>query len=348
MVAMPQYINVSSGRRHLVNGRPSGTFAGVDFGGTKIAAVLADERGSILAEGVIPTQSNAGPSQAVRRTCKLLEDLCRDHSVDYHAIGIGLPGLVDRETGTIVFLPNLPEDWRGFPIAREFASYTGKPVALLNDARMATLGEFTFGSGHASKNMLFVTVGTGIGGGLVLDGRLHYGAFGAAGEIGHHTILPEGPLCTCGSRGCLETLVSGPALAAVGRGLMREGLAPRLCEIVAGDPDKVTASQMAQAAERGDIAVAKAIRRSAEYLGIGIANAVTISAVDNVIIGGGLVVLGELLLAPIRDVLRSRVRMFPAEVVRVSCSFLGAKGGALGGVALAMEEYMASACSLTS
>jgi glucokinase len=121
-----------------------------------------------------------------------------------------------------------------------------------------------------------------------------------------------------------------------------------LCEIVAGDPDKVTASQMAQAAERGDIAVAKAIRRSAEYLGIGIANAVTISAVDNVIIGGGLVVLGELLLAPIRDVLRSRVRMFPAEVVRVSCSFLGAKGGALGGVALAMEEYMASACSLTS
>ena len=339
MVAMPQYINVSSGRRHLVNGRPSGTFAGVDFGGTKIAAVLADERGSILAEGVIPTQSNSGPSQAVRRTCKLLEDLCRDHSVDYHAIGIGLPGLVDRETGTIVFLPNLPEDWRGFPIAREFASYTGKPVALLNDARMATLGEFTFGSGRGSRDMLFVTVGTGIGGGLVLDGKLRFGAYGAAGEIGHHTILPEGALCSCGSHGCLETLVSGPALAAAGRELVSAGRAPILREVVLGDPDKVTTTLMAEAAIKGDTAVGDAIRQAAEYLGIGVANAVTITAVENVVIGGGLSALGDLLLDPIRRVVSERVRMFPPQCIRISCSSLGVKSGALGGVVLAAQKF---------
>lgn len=348
IVATPLYIDSQRKKYRLVKEDSSGIFAGIDLGGTKIAVILADSRGAVVAEGVIPTLAEAGPAQAVQRTCSLLNDLCREYSVDYHAIGIGLPGLLDREVGKIVFLPNLPEAWRDFPVAREFASYTDKPVALLNDARMATLGEFTFGNGRGSRNMLFVTVGTGIGGGFVLDGRLHFGAFGAAGEIGHHTIFPDGPPCGCGSRGCLETLVSGPALAAAGRALMSENRAPHLSELVAGDPGKVTATQMVLAADRGDIAVGEAIRAAAEYLGIGIANAVTISAVDSVIIGGGLAVLGELLLVPVRRVLRERVRMFPAEVVRVDCSVLGAKSGALGGVALAMEEYKASACSFSN
>ncbi len=314
-------------------------FAGVDFGGTKIAVALAGAGGDILAEGVIPTLPESGPAQAVERTCRLLDELCREHSVNYLAIGIGLPGLVDREAGKIVFLPNLPEQWRGFPIAHEFASYTKRPVSLLNDARMAALGEFTFGKGAGTQDMLFVTVGTGIGGGLVLDGKLRLGAFGAAGEVGHHTVLPDGAPCSCGSRGCLETLVSGPALAAAGKALMRDGLAPRLSELVAGDPGKVTATQMALAAEGGDSAVADAIRRAAEYLGIGIANAVTISAVNNVVIGGGLSVMGELLLEPVRRAVRERVRMFPGEVVHISCSSLGDKSGALGGVALAQQTY---------
>ena len=314
-------------------------FAGVDFGGTKIAVALADACGAIVAEGVIPTLPESGPAQAVERTCRLLDELCREHSVNYLAIGIGLPGLVDREAGKIVFLPNLPEQWRGFPIAHEFASYTKRPVSLLNDARMAALGEFTFGKGAGTQDMLFVTVGTGIGGGLVLDGKLRLGAFGAAGEVGHHTVLPDGAPCSCGSRGCLETLVSGPALAAAGKALMRDGLAPRLSELVAGDPGKVTATQMALAAEGGDSAVADAIRRAAEYLGIGIANAVTISAVNNVVIGGGLSVMGELLLEPVRQAVRERVRMFPGEVVHISCSSLGDKSGALGGVALAQQTY---------
>lgn len=326
----------------------SGLFAGIDLGGTKIAVVLADAAGCIHAEGVIPTHSDSGPLQAIERTCGLLEDLCRTYSVDYHAIGIGLPGLVDKEAGRIVFLPNLSSEWRGFQIEREFVSLTGKPVALLNDARMATLGEFTFGDCLESQDMLFVTVGTGIGGGLVLGGRLHYGSFGAAGEIGHQTIVPEGLPCSCGSRGCLETLVSGPALAAAGRALMKQNRAPRLSQLVAGDPSRVTATQMALAAERGDSAIEDAIRIAAEYLGIGIANAITISAVDNVIIGGGLAVLGELLLAPVRQVIRERVRMFPAEVVRVSCSVLGQRGGALGGVALAMEQYESKLCSFSN
>lgn len=326
----------------------SGLFAGVDFGGTKIGVVFADAHGKIVAEGVIPTQPQAGPAQAVERTNRLLNDLCRKHSVEILAIGIGLPGLVDHDAGTIIFLPNLPEQWRGFGISTAFASSSQRPVFLLNDARMATLGEFTFGKGSGSQDMLFVSVGTGIGGGLVLDGKLRLGAFGAAGELGHHTIIPNGPVCGCGNRGCLEALVSGPSLAAAGRVLMQDGRAPRLRKLVGGDPAKVMATQMASAAADGDDAVADAIRIAADYLGVGIANAVTITAVRNVIIGGGLSILGDLLVEPVRQQIRKRVRMFPADVVHVSCSSLGEKCGALGGVALAVQEYSRTTLSVSA
>ena len=272
------------------------------------------------------------PSSRRSLPCALLPDSRRRHR---------LPGLVDRDAGTIVFLPNLPPQWGGFAIAEAFRSRAYTHVSLLNDARMAALGEYTFGPQGGAQDMLFVTVGTGIGGGLVLDGRLRLGAFGAAGEVGHHTILPDGAPCSCGSRGCLEPLVSGPALAAAGRALMRAGQAPHLSDLVAGNPAEANATRMAAAARSGDQAVADAIRVAAEYLGVGIANAVTISAVRTVVIGGGLSVLGDLLLEPVRHVVRQRVRMFPGEVVQVSCSTLGEKSGALGGVALAIEQYNA-------
>lgn len=319
-------------------------FAGVDVGGTKIAAVIADARGDLVAQGTIPTQAQGGPAQAVERTSRLLHDLCSSHSVNILAIGIGLPGLVDPETGTIVLLPNLPRQWWGFAFAEAFAAHTQIPAFLLNDARMAALGEYTFGGNRGARDMLFVTVGTGIGGGLILDGKLRLGAFGAAGELGHQTILPDGAACGCGSRGCLETLVSGPALAAAGRALLRDGHAPRLSKLVNGDPDKVTATQMAIAAESGDTAVGAAIRQAAEYLGVGVANAVTITAVRDVVIGGGLSILGDLLLEPVRSVILERVRMFPSHTVNVSCSTLGEKCGALGGVALAIEQYNLATC----
>ena len=320
-------------------------FAGVDLGGTKIAAVVAGKDGRILSEGVIPTQAEEGPEQAVRRTSKLLKELCPAHKQKLRAIGIGLPGLVDGDTGKIIFLPNLPMSWRDFPIVAAFLEEGGRPVFLMNDARIAALGEFKYGSGQAGEDMLFVTVGTGIGGGLVLDGKLRMGAFGAAGEIGHHTILPDGPPCSCGANGCLETLVSGPALAKAGTALMMQGLAPRLHELTQGDPAKVTATLMARAAQGGDHSVAVAIESAARYLGVGIANAVSITAVRHVVIGGGLSSLGEMLLEPVRREVLRRVRMFPAESVEIRTSALGEKCGALGGVALAAQQFDSNANS---
>jgi glucokinase len=303
---------------------------------------IADSAGRILACGRLPTEAWAGPLQAVQRVTLLLGDLCRTHMLDPRAIGVGLPGLIDTKTDEILLLPNLPADWRGFKMAKALESATKKPVSVMNDARLATLGEYTFVSHRRSSDMLFVSLGTGIGGGLVLDGKLRFGAFGAAGEIGHQTILPDGPQCGCGSRGCLETLFSGPVLAAAGRTLLEAGNAPHLDQIVCGDPCKVTAVLMAAAAGNGDREVGAIIRAAAGYLGIGIANAVTLYGVVNVVIGGGLAALGDLILKPIRQALRERVRMFPADSIQVSCSVLGDNCGALGGVALAMHKFNAT------
>ena len=325
-------------------------FAGVDIGGTKIAVALGAASGEVHAAGSIPLIDSTNPAtptphppgspeEVLRRTANLIESLSAPLKAPLTAIGVGLPGRVNGITGTAEFLPNLLGKWKGAPVVDLLHRYTGKPVYILNDARLATLGEFAFGAGRQTRNMLLVTVGTGIGGGLILDGQLRLGLYGAAGEVGHQTIQLDGPECSCGSRGCLETMASGPALAAEGAKLVRERLAPRLQELAGDAP--ITPKLMVAAAAAGDALVAAAIDRTARYLGIGIANAVTITAVELVVITGGMSALGELLLQPVRQVIAERVRMFPGHEVRVACSTLGDQAGVLGGIALAAREALA-------
>jgi len=320
--------------------------AGIDLGGTKILVVLGDHTGQILEQAKVDTLPGAGPADAFERIVELLNRMEKQAQTETRAIGVGVPGLVDPNQGIIEFLPNLPRQWSGFPAVEFLAQRTGKPAFLLNDARLAALGEYSFGAGHASTGMLVVTVGTGIGGGLILDGRLRLGLCGAAGEIGHTTILPDGPVCSCGSRGCLETLASGPALSVQGALLARIGAAPRLAAMVDGSWAQITPKEMAMAARQGDQPVAAAIEEAATYLGIGIANAVTLTAVERVVICGGVAALGELLLGPVRAVVRERVRMFPAERVHVACSSLGDRVGALGALALAFQHTGDSSCAV--
>jgi glucokinase len=315
---------------------PAQVCAGVDLGGTKIAVILGTSDGNILAHGKLNTLSAAGPAAACERVAELLERLARESTVQLDAIGVGLPGLVDPDAGIIEFLPNLPNDWCGFPAGAFLHRRTGKQVYLLNDARLAALGEYRFGT--PAQNMLVVTVGTGIGGGLILDGRLRLGVWGAAGEIGHQTILPEGAPCSCGGRGCLETLINGPMLSAEGAALARSGDAPMLAAIVENCWAAITPKEMALAAKQGDQRVADVIEKAAGYLGIGIANAITLTAVERVVISGGLAALGELLLGPVRAAVRERVRMFPTDCVRITCSTLDDQAGAFGALALAFQN----------
>ena len=308
-------------------------FASVDLGGTKVAAAIADRDGEILAERRIATNSQDGPDAVMLRVVGLVAELSA--GTPPLAVGMGVPGLVDVETGVTRFLPNLPTQWRGVPVGETLSAKLGCPVFLLNDARLAALGEFTFGRGKTADTMIFLTIGTGIGGGIVIDGKLRLGPMGAAGELGHQTIQRDGPLCGCGNRGCLEALASGPALVGEGVRLLQSGLAPLLFEMISGNPAAVTPKEMGAAARAGDIAVREAIVRTATWLGIGVANMVTALHPQIVVLGGSVAALDDLLLDPVRATVAERVRMFPVHDLCIERSLLGDKAGLLGGIALA-------------
>ncbi len=325
------------GKLCLVSMAKSRIYASVDLGGTNTACALASEDGTILCERSDPTYAHEGPEAVLERIASVITDMASAVGKKPCALGMGVPGLVDRETGTSVFLPNLAGQWRQVPVAAVLGCRIGCPVHLLNDVRMATLGELIFGAGMDVDSLVFVAIGTGIGGGIVLDGRLRLGSFGAAGELGHQTIVPDGPLCGCGNRGCLEALASGPAITGEGVRLMRSSLAPKLFEIVRGRSDYLTPKEMRQAAEAGDEAVRDAIVRAATYIGIGICNVIVTLHPDMIILGGGVSAIGPLLIETVRSTVRDRVKIFSTNSVAIERSMLGDKAGSYGGIALAMR-----------
>ncbi len=313
-------------------------YASVDLGGTNLACALADREGHVAAEGTAPTQGYEGPEAVVGRMAKIIGELAAKAGRRPSGVGVVVPGLADVKAGVTKFLPNLPGKWRDVHVREILEPQVGCPVFLLNDARAAALGEMTFGHGKSVRSMVFFTLGTGIGGGIVIDGRLLLGPLGAAGEIGHMTIIPDGPPCGCGNRGCLETLFSGPALAGQGVRLVRSGQAPKLYEMVGGDFGKVTPKEMGQAAEAGDAMVREVIVRHAEYLGIGVANLVTALDPDLVVLGGGVAEMGALLFDTVRETVKKRVVMVPTDRLRIERSLVGDHAGMLGGIALAMKQ----------
>lgn len=314
-------------------------FVSVDLGGTNIACSIADEAMELLGSSSTPTHSHLGPEGVIGRIGDAVEALSAEHGVKPVGLGMGVPGLAEIRTGRTLFLPNLPTQWREVEVAKPLSDRIGCPVSLLNDARMAALGELKFGAGKSIPNLTFAffTIGTGIGGGIAIDGRLRLGPLGAAAELGHQTILPDGPLCGCGNRGCLETLASGTAIVGKGAWLVRSGRAPKLREMIEGDLNRLTPFLMVDAALAGDESVRDVIVEAATYLGIGVANVVTVIHPELVVLGGGVAKMGDLLFSTVREVVNSRIGMFPPESVRIEPSELGEQAGTWGGLALAVD-----------
>ena len=310
-------------------------YASVDLGGTNIKAALACEDGELRVSRSVPTLSFEGPPRVLARMADLVRDLCEEGDCQVAAVGVAVPGLADLGRGITRFLPNLPTQWRDVAVRDHLEPKLGCPIYLMNDVRMATLGELCYGHGRTANTMAFFAVGTGIGGGVVVHGKLRLGPLGAAGELGHQTILPDGPQCGCGNLGCLETLASGPAIVAQGVRLLRSGLAPELHRIVAGDDSRVTPETMAAAADAGDTMVKDAVVRAAQYLGIGISNVIVTLHPDLIVLGGGVAEMGSLLFDAVRATVHRRVRMLPTETVAIEHSKLGTLAGTLGGIALA-------------
>ncbi len=313
-------------------------FASIDLGGTNIKCALGNAQGEVIARKSVPTESHRGPEGVIDRMADLVNDIAAENDIKPAGLGIGVPGLCDLPNGIVKFVPNMPTQWPDVPVRDLLQPQVNCPVYLLNDVRIATLGELTFGHGQGVDTMVFCALGTGIGGGVVINGKLRLGPLGAAGEIGHQTILPDGPLCGCGSRGCLETLASGPALIGMATRLMRSGQTPKLHEITGGDDNKIDCKTIEDAARGGDGKLLQGIANAGEYLGIGMANLIVALHPDLIVIGGGVALTGDILLNPMKEEIRNRVHMLPPETVEIKTSKLGDQAGALGGIALAMKQ----------
>jgi len=310
----------------------------VDLGGSKILSVVAQGDGRRLGEDRRPTDAEAGPDGVLERIVGSLQEVLAKAGLgqgDLAAVGICSPGPCDIDAGVISSAPNLP-GWRDVPICRSLEERLGVPTRLENDANAAALGEHVYGAGRGCRHLIYMTVSTGIGGGLIIDGRLYRGATGVAGELGHMTIEPDGPLCGCGNRGCLEALASGTAIAARGEELVAQGGSALLVRL-AQEEDDLTAETVSRAADQGDIACQGIIQRAGYYLGIGLASYVNIFNPEVIIIGGGLAKAGELLLAPARAEMAARAMPEALKAVQLKMAELGDYGGVMGMVALLRE-----------
>lgn len=309
-------------------------YAGVDIGGTNIKAGLVNvENGELLISHLVPTQSHLGPESVLSRATQLLEKLIGDSGLDQNGInglGISVPGMIDLDTNTTVFLPNLYGGWPQVPVGEWMTSAMGFKVSMLNDVRAITYAEWQFGAGKGVDSLVCFAVGTGVGGGLVVHNQLVLGFEGTAGEIGHQTVDPNGPLCGCGNHGCLEVYASGPAIAAEAARGVRQGWATKITALIDHDLNKLTSKTVAQAAEMGDEFALEIWQRVGRYMGIGVGNILTSVGVKRVIIAGGVSNAGVFLLDPIRAEIKNRVFLMPVEKVDVVKGLLGSSAGIIG------------------
>ena len=307
---------------------------GLDVGGTKVLGVALAADGTVVAEDRLPTPATA--SALVEGLHEITTHLDRFTGDTSLPVGVGAPGLVTKR-GEVLFAPNLPGahemDLHGRLGARLGSS---RHLVVDNDANCAGWGEALYGSARGAQHAIVVTLGTGIGGGIVSEGRLLRGANGFAGEIGHMVIDPSGPICPCGRAGCWERYASGSGLGRLARDAAHAGRSPRLVELAGGDPEAVRGEHVTRAAQEGDAGALEVIDRFAWWLASGLANLANAFDPEVIVIGGGLIEAGETLMAPTR---REFVRLVEAGSTRpgieVLPAALGERAGAIGAGALA-------------
>jgi glucokinase len=311
----------------------------IDIGGTKLALGLVSAEGRILQREEIPTRAAEGPERVLARLEELARSM-RDRAAPSYTlrrVGVACAGPLDREAGLILNPPNLP-GWTRINLVEQLERALDLPVILDNDANAAALGEFRYGAGQGAQSLVYLTVSTGIGGGIILDGRLWHGFGDSAGEIGHMTIDPAGPACGCGNRGCLEALASGPAIARQAREALRRGRPSRLRDL-----PEATAADVVRLAGEGDTLAGEVWAASVQALALGVGAAITILAPERVIIGGGVAQAGDTLFVPLRREVRQRVKLVAVESVPILPAALGRDVGILGAAALALEAEGAAA-----
>ena len=319
---------------------------GVDLGGTNIVAGAMPEDGSReIAIRTEPTRADQGAESVVDRIARMIDTVIAETIAetgakrdDFAGVGIGSPGPLDRERGIVIVTPNL--GWRNFPLRDEVSNRVGLRASLDNDANCATLGEWWCGAAKGARHVVGLTIGTGIGGGLILDGRLFHGASDVAGEIGHTTIDSTGRRCKCGNYGCLEAYASGPAIAERAREALAGGEPSVLTQLVNDDLTRITAQLVYDAAKKDDDVARQVVRETANFLGAGVANLLNIFNPDVVVIAGGVTQAGEPLFEPLRAEVRRRAFRPAVEACRILPGTLRGSAGVVGAVATFKQQVL--------
>ncbi len=306
---------------------------GIDVGGTKIAGGVVDGEGNVLEQ--LRVESPATDVEGIEDAIAgLVARLAAKHPIE--AVGIGAAGYIDKSRSTVYFAPNLA--WRDIDLRAELEPRVNLPVVVENDANAAAWGEFTYGAGHDVDDLLLITVGTGVGGGLVLDGELYRGAFGVGAEIGHLRVVPGGRLCGCGNYGCFEQYASGTALVRNAREAASAGslLARTLLDLTGGDVDRIDGPIITEAARAGDKFAIEQISELGRWLGEGIASLAAVLDPAVVAIGGGVADADELLLEPIRSAFAANLTgRGHRPMLEIRKAALGNRAGLIGAADLA-------------
>ncbi len=308
---------------------------GIDLGGTNVRCGVIDESGTILAEQRQPTHAGASWQEMVAAIVKLVHGLAGEFPAA-RAVGVGAAGLVTRE-GEIRYAPNIP-GFRNAPIRDALTAELDRPVVVDNDANAAAHGELLHGAARGANYALVITLGTGIGGGIIARGRVIRGAHGFAAEVGHFQIDPHGPTCACGERGHWEAFASGSALGRMGRERAVTGRFPAAVERAGGDADAVTGVHVGDAAQAGDPDALAVIREYAGLVAVGLAGLANVLDPDRIVISGGLVELGETLFVPVREAFASDIEGYEYRpAIDIVPAQLGENAGMIGAAALTRE-----------
>lgn len=328
------------GRRPIVleiaaNG---GRVIGVDIGATHLAVMVTDLRGRVLAESLIDIDVQAGARRTLGEVDALVRETVRQAGCPWdaiQAIGVGVPGPVITLEGTVSTPPLMP-GWDGFPIRDYLVGQWSKTVTVDNDADLGALGEWAFGAGQQESSLTYIKIGTGIGCGILLDGRIYHGAQGTAGEIGHMTISADGPPCSCGNYGCLEAMAGGRAIAERAQLAVKAGQRTLLAG--GGPVEAITARQVAEAALAGDAVSQQLLGDAGRHIGSAVAALVNLLNPGLVLIGGGVAQAGNHLLRPLREAALQRSLRASMRSTRIEVGALGRKATAMGAVALALSR----------
>ncbi len=317
-------------------------FVGVDLGGTNLRAGLVDsDTGSVLILKLASTLAHEGHIAVITRMAELIQLTIASSGVQRDqilGIGIGVPGVLDLDRGMVLFLPNLPGNWPNVALASVISEKIGRPTFLLNDVRSITYGEWKFGAGKDVKDMACYAIGTGVGGGLVINSRLHLGIGGTAGEFGHQTIDINGPVCGCGNRGCLEVYTSGPAISALGIKAVIQGLTTNIGKLAGYNLNKITPEVICEAAKLGDKVAVQIYQQVGAWLGVAISNTIVSFGPRKVVISGGVAAAGDILFESIRQTVCERVRVMPVDQVEILAAQLGPNAGVIGSAMWAAQK----------